>query len=176
MAATWDVFGNGKTALKANAGKYLEATITASNYGIANPTSRIVSSVSRTWTDANGNFTPDCNVLNPAAQDLRGSGGDFCGEDLRPATYTVTFTLQGFSTYKREGIELTGSFIATINAELKVGTLAETITVSGETPVVDVQSAKRETTLSNEVVRDIPNVPGVQLHGRPGARRDHQHE
>jgi Carboxypeptidase regulatory-like domain len=79
MAATWDVFGNGKTALKANAGKYLEATITASNYGIANPTSRIVSSVSRTWTDANGNFIPDCNLLNPAAQDLRSSGGDFCG-------------------------------------------------------------------------------------------------
>src|SRR6202163_2401896 len=86
--------------------------------------------------------------------------GQYRIEDLRPGTYTVTFTLQGFSTYKREGIELTGSFIATINAELKVGAVAETITVSGETPVVDVQSAKRETTLNNQVVRDIPNVRG----------------
>ena len=58
LAATYDLFGNGKTALKANVGKYLEATITASNYGIANPTSRIVSNVSRNWTDTNGNFAP----------------------------------------------------------------------------------------------------------------------
>jgi len=79
FAATYDVFGNGKTALKANVGKYLEATITASNYGIANPTSRIVSSVNRNWTDANGNFAPDCDLLNPAAQDLRAQGGDVCG-------------------------------------------------------------------------------------------------
>jgi hypothetical protein len=79
MAATYDVFGNGKTALKANVGKYLEATITASNYGIANPTSRIAQNVARNWTDSNGNFTPDCDLLNPAAQDLRSSGGDVCG-------------------------------------------------------------------------------------------------
>src|SRR5437762_2534255 len=64
--------------------------------------------------------------------------------DLRPGTYEVTFTLTGFNTIKRDGIELTGSFVATVNAELKVGALAETITVTGETPVVDVQSAKRE--------------------------------
>src|SRR5262245_53848389 len=63
--------------------------------------------------------------------------------DLRAATYSVTFTLTGFSTVKREGIELTGSFTATVNAELKVGALSETITVSGETPIVDVQSARR---------------------------------
>jgi len=79
MAATYDVFGNGKTALKANVGKYLEATITASNYGIANPTSRIISNVSRNWTDTNGNFAPDCDLLNSSAQDLRTQGGDVCG-------------------------------------------------------------------------------------------------
>ena len=58
--------------------------------------------------------------------------------DLRPGTYTVTFSLPGFSTVKREDIELSGSFIASINADLKVGGVAETITVSGETPIVDV--------------------------------------
>src|SRR5436190_24078139 len=58
--------------------------------------------------------------------------------DLRPGAYTVTFALPGFSTVKREGLELTGSFTATVNAEMRVGTLEETITVTGETPVVDV--------------------------------------
>jgi hypothetical protein len=84
--------------------------------------------------------------------------GQYRIEDLRPGTYIVTFTLQGFNTFKREGIELTGSFTATINAELKVGTLAETITVTGESPIVDVQSAKRETTLNSEVIRSLPTV------------------
>jgi hypothetical protein len=97
--------------------------------------------------------------------------GQYRVEDLRPGTYTVTFTLQGFNTLKREGIELTGSFTATINAELRVGALAETITVVGETPIVDVQSARRQLTLSNDVIRGIPTsrnfsalfvlVPGV---------------
>src|SRR6266849_3034630 len=48
--------------------------------------------------------------------------------ELRPGTYEVTFTLAGFSTFKREGIELSASFTAAVNAELRVGTLAETIT------------------------------------------------
>ena len=64
--------------------------------------------------------------------------GQYRIEDLRPGTYSVTFTLQGFSTFKREGIELTGSFTATVNADLKVGSLAETVTVTGESPLVDV--------------------------------------
>jgi hypothetical protein len=84
--------------------------------------------------------------------------GQYRIEDLRPGVYTVTFTLQGFSTFRREGIELTGSFTATINAELTVGALAETITVSGESPVVDVQSARREVTLTGEVIKSIPSV------------------
>src|SRR5580704_3542463 len=84
--------------------------------------------------------------------------GQYRIEDLRPGMYTVTFALQGFNTFKREGIELTGSFTATINAELKVGALAETITVTGESPIVDVQNAKRETTLNSEVIRSLPTV------------------
>src|SRR6185295_7682907 len=59
---------------------------------------------------------------------------------LPPGTYAVTFTLTGFSTVKREGIELTGTFVATVNVDLKVGALEETITVTGESPIVDVQS------------------------------------
>jgi hypothetical protein len=58
--------------------------------------------------------------------------GQYRIENLRPGTYTVTFTLPGFSTVKCDGIELTGAFVATVNADLRVGSIAETITVSGE--------------------------------------------
>src|SRR3989441_12100545 len=51
--------------------------------------------------------------------------------DLRPGTYVVTFTLGGFNTVRREGIELTAGFTATVNADLQVGSLQETITVTG---------------------------------------------
>jgi hypothetical protein len=84
--------------------------------------------------------------------------GQYRIEDLRPGTYTVTFSLQGFNSLKREGVELTGSFTATINAELSVGTLTETVVVTGESPIVDVQSARRQMTLSNDIVTSIPTV------------------
>jgi hypothetical protein len=79
-------------------------------------------------------------------------------EDLRPGTYTVTFTLPGFATLKREGIVLTGTFTASVDAEMKVGGLEETVTVTGESPIVDVSSARRETTIDNEVLKAIPTV------------------
>src|SRR5262249_31220104 len=85
--------------------------------------------------------------------------------DLRPGTYTVTFMLTGFTTVRREGIELTGDFVATVNADLKVGSLAETITVTGETPIVDVQSAKVQRTIDRDIISAIPtsrNVTGIQ--------------
>ena len=75
---------------------------------------------------------------------------------LVPGSYTVTFSLTGFNTFKRDGLELTGSFVATINAELKVGSVAETITVTGETPLVDVQSAAVQKVVTKEVVDAIP--------------------
>jgi hypothetical protein len=76
--------------------------------------------------------------------------------DLRAGTYSVTFTLTGFSTIKREGIELSGTFTAVVNADLKVGTLSETITVVGETPIVDTQSVRRQTTIGNDLITAIP--------------------
>jgi hypothetical protein len=83
--------------------------------------------------------------------------GQYAVESLRPGTYTVTFTLTGFSTIKREGVELSGSFVATVNAEMKVGGLAETITVTSEAPVVDVTSTRNQQTLSGQTVSDIPS-------------------
>jgi hypothetical protein len=86
------------------------------------------------------------------------SNGLYRIEDLRPGAYTVTFALPGFATLKREGIQLNGSFTASVDAEMRVGGLAETILVTGETPVVDVQSARHETTLNNDVLKAIPTV------------------
>ncbi|HZM93846.1 MAG TPA: TonB-dependent receptor [Vicinamibacterales bacterium] len=84
--------------------------------------------------------------------------GQYRIEDLRPGVYKVTFTLPGFSTFEREGVELTGSFTATINADMRVGALEETVTVTGESPIVDVQSARRQTVLNNDVLKAIPTV------------------
>src|SRR5438105_1295843 len=94
--------------------------------------------------------------------------------DLRPGTYSVTFTLTGFSTVKRDGIELTGTTTVTIPAELKVGGLQETITVTGETPVVDVQSAKRELVMSQETLNTLPvtRAAGALLNAVPGLQVD----
>ena len=76
--------------------------------------------------------------------------------NLLPGTYTVTFTLPGFNVFKRDGIELSGSFVATVNADMRVGALAETITVTGQTPLVDVRSSAVQKVVTKEVVDAIP--------------------
>jgi hypothetical protein len=75
----YDVFGTGRTALKVNFGRYLEAAQNAGLFIALNPTNRLSTLASRSWTDANGNWTPDCDLLNSASQDLRPAGGDLCG-------------------------------------------------------------------------------------------------
>ncbi len=85
--------------------------------------------------------------------------------DLRPGTYSVTMSLTGFATVKREGIELSGNFVATVNTDLRVGELQETITVSAESPIVDVQSTSQQSIISKDVLATIPssrNVVGIQ--------------
>jgi Carboxypeptidase regulatory-like domain len=113
--------------------------------------------------DASGAILPGVTVeaSSPALiEKTRSAVSDGTGTyrivDLRPGTYSVTFTLTGFSTVKREGIELTGSFNATINADMKVGALEETITVTGETPIVDTQSVRRQTTIANDIISNMP--------------------
>jgi Carboxypeptidase regulatory-like domain len=76
--------------------------------------------------------------------------------DLRPGPYVVTFSLTGFSTVRREGVELTASFTATVNAELRVGALEETVTVTGESPVVDTTNVVRRQVVDSEVIQAMP--------------------
>ncbi len=97
-------------------------------------------------------------LIEKVRTSISDSSGVYRIEDLRPGVYKVTFTLPGFSTFEREGVELTGSFTATINAELRVGNLQETVTVTGESPIVDVSSARRQTVINNEVLKAIPTV------------------
>ena len=139
-------------------------------------------SIVGTVKDASGAVLPGVTVeasspalIEKARSVVTNGVGQYSIENLRPGTYVVTFTLPGFSTVKREGIELTGSFIATVNADLKVGGVAETVTVSGEAPVVDVTSARTQETLSGKTVTEIPSshqysaltqvVPALNVQG-----------
>ena len=86
--------------------------------------------------------------------------------DLRPGTYTLTFSLDGFSTVKRDGLELPSNFTMTINAELKVGALEETLTVTGASPTVDVQSTTKSQVLNREALDAIPTGRTIQGMGQ----------
>jgi len=76
--------------------------------------------------------------------------------DLRPGTYSVNFSLSGFSTVRREDVVLTASFTANVNADLRVGALEETVTVSGASPIVDTQNVAKIATASREVMDVLP--------------------
>jgi hypothetical protein len=130
--------------------------------------------------DASGAVLPGVTVeasspalIEKTRSAVTDGAGQYKIEQLRGGTYAVTFTLSGFSTLKREGVELAGSFAATVNADLKVGSLSETLTVTGEAPVVDIQSATKQRVVDQELLVAIPTgrtpqvaaflIPGVNL-------------
>jgi hypothetical protein len=93
--------------------------------------------------------------------------------DLRPGQYLVVFSLTGFNTFRREGLDLPANFNMQINADLRVGSLEESITVTGDAPVVDVQSTQRTQVLNRELLDSLPTgrnysglaalMPGVRM-------------
>jgi carboxypeptidase family protein len=133
--------------------------------------------------DTSGAVLPGVNVeasspvlIEKVRTGISDSTGLYRIPDLPPGIYKVTFTLPGFATVSREGVEVTGGGVTTINADMRVGALTETITVTGESPVVDTQtSTRRQMVLSNSVVQAIPasrgygnllaTVPGIQATG-----------
>lgn len=134
-------------------------------------------SLTGTVRDASGAVLPGVTVeaASPVLiEKVRSAVTDGSGQyrivDLRPGTYSLTFMLPGFSAVKRDGLELTGSITLTIPAEMRVGGLEETITVTGESPVVDVQNTRREVVLSNDVIETIPatRAAGALLNATPG--------
>jgi hypothetical protein len=136
--------------------------------------------------DASGAVLPGVTVeaSSPALIEnvrtvVTGGTGQYRIELLPPGTYALTFTLPGFSAVKREGVQLTGTFTASIDAELRVGNLQETITVSGESPIVDIQSANKQRVIDRDLIDKLPAgrspfaqialIPGVTV---PAANQD----
>jgi hypothetical protein len=83
--------------------------------------------------------------------------GRYSITQLRPGTYSVTFTLEGFSTIKREGIELSAGFTPNVDIELRPGGISETITVTGASPIVDVTNVRRQTVVTSEILNALPS-------------------
>src|SRR5712692_3462389 len=134
---------------------------------------RAQSAIAGTVRDASGGVLPGVTV--EAASDVliektrsvvSDSAGQYTIVDLRPGVYVVTFSLTGFQTLKREGVDLPTNFTSTINAELKVGSLQESVTVTGQSPVVDVQSAASRTVLSRDTLDSIPTGRTIQSVGQ----------
>ena len=138
------------------AGVFIGAVSTVSAQGLSGSVTGVV-------RDSSGAVLPGVNVevSSPALiEKTRSVVTDGSGQyqiiDLRPGVYEMTFALSGFSTVKREGVELAGSFTATINVEMKVGSVTETVTVSGESPIVDVSGTTQQRVIPKEVVDAIP--------------------
>jgi Carboxypeptidase regulatory-like domain len=120
-------------------------------------------SIAGVVTDTSGAVLPGATVevASPVLiERVRSAVTDGTGQyqivNLPPGAYTVTFALAGFSTLKREGIELTGSFTASVNGSLRVGSLEETVTVTGEAPTVDVQNTARQNIVNRDIIENIP--------------------
>src|SRR2546427_8819419 len=130
------------------------------------------SSIAGTVRDTSGALLPGVTVevSSPALiEKTRSVTTDGSGQykivGLRPGTYVVTFTLPGFITVRREDIELTSDFTAQVSAEMKVGAVSETITVTGESPVVDTQNIMTRTIMTREVLDAIPTGRIIQAVG-----------
>ncbi len=130
------------------------------------------SAIAGTVKDTSGAVLPGVTVevASPALIEktrtaVTDGAGQYKVDALRPGTYSVTFTLPGFNTVKRDGVELTSDFTATISTEMKVGAVEETITVSAESPVVDVQNITTRTVMTREVLDAIPTGRNIQAVG-----------
>ena len=127
------------------------------------PTVVSAQAIGGTVTDATGAVLPGvvAEARSPALiEQVRTAVSDGAGEyliiALEPGTYTVTFSLPGFNTFVREGIELIGTATATVDGQLQIGSIDETITVSGASPVVDIQNVQQQAVMTREVIDAIP--------------------
>jgi hypothetical protein len=138
------------------------------------------STITGVVTDTSGAVLPGVTVeaasdalIEKVRVDVSDSSGQYRILDLRPGTYRVSFKLPGFNTFVRDGLVVPADFVSTVNAELRVGTLEETVTVTGESPIVDVQSTRRQTQMNTELIESLPTAQGYASHGDPHALDDH---
>src|SRR6266513_1341661 len=123
--------------------------------------------------DASGAVMPGVSVeaaspvlIEKSRSVVTDDSGGFKIVDLRPGIYSLTFSLEGFSSVKREGLELPSNFTMTVNIDLKVGCLEETLTVTGSSPIVDVQSTTKAQVLNRETLDAIPTGRTIQAMGQ----------
>ena len=129
------------------------------------PVEAVAQSIGGSVTDSSGLVLPGVTVTasSPALIEqsrtvVTDGEGRYRIVELRPGIYTVTLALQGFRTVEREGIELVTGFTASVNAQLEVGAIEETITVTGASPVVDTQSVETQSVLTRPVLDALPNT------------------
>ena len=128
--------------------------------------------------DSSGGVLPGVTVeaSSPALTEkvrtvLTDGTGQYRIVTLPPGTYVVKFSVSGFTTVQRDEVIVSGSGVIPINAEMRVGALAETIVVSGSSPLVDTQTTRRETVINSETINGLPitrNYGGV-LYATPGS-------
>ncbi len=130
------------------------------------------SAISGTVRDASGGVLPGVTVevsspalIEKTRSTVTSGSGQYSILALRPGIYTVKFELPGFASVIREGIELTSDFTATINTDLKVGTLEETLTVTGESPIVDTSNITQRVVMTQEVRDALPTGRNIQAVG-----------
>ena len=130
------------------------------------------STIAGTVRDASGGVLPGVTVeasspalIEKTRSTVTSGSGTYSIVSLRPGLYTVKFELPGFTTVVREGIELTSDFTAMINVDLKVGALEETLTVTGESPIVDTQSITQRVVMTQEVRDALPTGRNIQAVG-----------
>ncbi len=123
-------------------------------------------------TDSTGSLMPGVTVEAASSSLIEGTRstvtdgqGRYQIPDLRPGTYKVTYTLPGFRTLVREGIELTAGFVATLNVQMAIGAVEETLTVAGASPIVDVQSVTTQTVMSRDTLDAVPTGRNIQAVG-----------
>jgi hypothetical protein len=148
----------------------------------AGPSLATAQSLAGTVRDTSGAVLPGVTIeasspalITKVRTGVTDETGQYRIPDLPPGTYKVTFTLPGFATVVREGVELSGGGVMTIGAEMRVGALQESITVTGESPVVDVQTARQQTVIDGDIVRALPAsrsygnyiaaIPAIQATG-----------
>src|SRR6187399_253155 len=149
------------------------------------PSLAAAQSLAGTVRDTSGAVLPGVTIeasspalITKVRSGVTDDAGQYRIPDLPPGAYKVTFTLPGFATIIREGLELSGGGVMTISAEMRVGGLEESITVTGESPVVDVQTARQQMTIDGDVVRALPAsrsygnyiaaIPAIQATGFGG--------
>jgi Carboxypeptidase regulatory-like domain len=131
-------------------------------------------------TDASGAVLPGVTItltgerlIGGAQTQVSDASGTYRFDRLAPGSYNVKFELQGFRTVERPDVRISAAFVASINGKMEVGSLSETITVTGESPTVDVRSNVQQTVMNQEILEGIPTgrdpwslaklIPGVQV-------------